>query len=37
MKVSVIVPGYNCENTVRKCIDSLIFQKIDDIEIIFIN
>lgn len=37
MKVSVIVPGYNCENTVRKCLDSLIFQTLDDIEIIFIN
>lgn len=37
MKVSVIVPVYNAEKYLPKCIDSLINQTFQDIEIILIN
>ena len=36
-KVSVIIPVYNTENYLRKCLDSVINQTLDDIEIICIN
>ena len=36
-KVSIIVPVYNVEKYLRKCIDSLINQTLNDIEIICIN
>lgn len=36
-KVSVIVPVYNVERYLARCIDSLINQKLDDIEIIVVN
>lgn len=35
--VSIIVPVYNSENTIKKCIDSLIDQSYQNIEIIIIN
>lgn len=37
MKVSVIVPCYNVENYVARCLDSLISQTLQDIEIICID
>ncbi len=37
MKVSVIVPVYNTEKYLKKCIDSLLSQNFDDYEIIIIN
>jgi len=37
MKVSVIVPVYNLEAYVEKCLDSLVHQTLEDIEIIVIN
>ena len=37
MKVSVIVPVYNVENYIAKCLDSLVNQTLKDIEIIVIN
>lgn len=37
MKVSIIVPVYKVEKYLRKCLDSLINQTIDDYEIILIN
>ena len=37
MKVSVIVPVYNVEQYLEKCLDSLVNQTLDDIEIIIIN
>jgi len=36
-KVSVIVPVYNVENYLKKCLDSLVQQTLDDIEIIVMN
>lgn len=37
MKVSIVVPVYKVEKYLRKCLDSLINQTIDDYEIILIN
>ena len=34
MKVSVIVPVYNTEKYLKKCIDSLLNQNFEDYEII---
>ena len=36
-KISIIVPVYNVENYLRKCLDSLVMQTIQDIEILVIN
>lgn len=36
-KISVIVPTYNNEKTIRKCIDSIINQSYKNLEIIVIN
>lgn len=37
MKVSIIVPVYNVEKYLSKCLDSLVNQSLDDIEIIIVN
>lgn len=37
IKISVIVPVYNCEKYIKKCLDSLVNQTLKDIEIIIIN
>lgn len=36
-KVSVILPVYNWERFLNKCLDSLVLQKLEDIEIIVVN
>ncbi len=36
-KVSVVVPVYNVESYLRKCLDSLVNQTLKDIEIIIVN
>ena len=36
-KVSVLVPIYNVEKYLRKCLDSIVNQTLRDIEIICIN
>ena len=37
VKVSVIIPVYNCENYLRECLDSVINQTLTNIEVIIIN
>ena len=37
IKVSIIVPVYNTENFLKKCLDSLVNQTLEDIEIICVN
>lgn len=37
MKVSIIVPVYNMELYVERCVDSLVHQTLKDIEIILVN
>ena len=36
-KVSIIVPVYNVEKYIDKCLKSLVEQTLDDIEIIIVN
>ena len=36
-KVSIIVPVYNVENYINKCLESLVKQTLQDIEIIVVN
>jgi glycosyltransferase involved in cell wall biosynthesis len=37
IKVSIVVPVYNVEKYIRKCLDSLVNQTLKDIEIIVVN
>lgn len=37
IKVTAVVPVYNCEKYLRQCLDSLVNQTLGDIEIILIN
>lgn len=37
MKISVIVPVYNAEKYLHRCIDSILSQTLDEIELILIN
>ncbi len=37
MKISVVIPVYNIENYLRECLDSIVNQSLDDIEIICVN
>ena len=37
MKVSVIVPVYNVEKYLGKCLDSLVNQTLTDLEILVVN
>ena len=36
-KLSIIIPTYNCANYIEKCLDSIINNKADDIEIIIVD
>ena len=36
-KISVIIPVYNCEEYIKRCIDSIINQTYDNIQIIVVN
>ena len=36
-KLSIIIPVYNAENTLRKCLDSILEQNYTDYEIILVN
>ena len=37
MKYSVIIPVYNSEKTIKRCVESITSQKRTDVEIIIIN
>ena len=37
IKVSVIVPAYNVEDYIEKCLESLVNQTLEEIEIIVVN
>ena len=37
VKVSFIVPAYNVQKSIKKCVDSILNQSLKDIEIIVIN
>jgi len=37
IKVSIIIPVYNAEQHLKRCIDSVLVQKIEDYEILIIN
>lgn len=37
MKYSVIIPAYNAETTLRRCMDSIVFQLPDNSEVLLIN
>lgn len=37
IKISVIIPVYNAEKTLKKCLDSILNQSLKEIEIILIN
>ena len=37
IKVSVIVPVYNIEEYIERCLDSLVHQDLKDMEIIVVN
>ena len=37
MKLSVIIPVYNAEKYLRKCVDSVLGQTENDLEIILVN
>jgi len=36
-KISVIIPCYNCENTIKRCVDSLYHQTGPDFEIVLVD
>ena len=36
-RVSVIIPVYNCQNSIKQAIRSIQYQKMIDIEIILVN
>ena len=36
-KVSIIVPVYNCETTISRCVNSVLNQTYNNIELILIN
>ena len=37
MKLSIIIPLYNNENTLGRCLESVLSQDIDDCEIIIVD
>ena len=37
MKISVVIPVYNIEDYLSECLDSIVNQSLEDIEIICVN
>ena len=36
-KFSIVIPAYNAEKSIRKCLDSILVQTFSDFEIVVIN
>ena len=36
-KISIIIPAYNVEKYIARCLDSLVHQTLQDIEVIVVN
>ena len=36
-KISVIVPAYNCEKTIERCLNSILIQTYDNLQLVVIN
>ena len=36
-KLTVMIPVYNVENYLKKCLDSVIYPELDDYEIVLVN
>ena len=37
MKLSIIIPAYNAETTLQKCLDAVLQQSVSDYEVLVIN
>ena len=37
IKYSVIIPIYNAQKTLKRCLDSIIGQRREDVEVVLIN
>lgn len=37
IKISVIVPVYNMEKYLRRCLDSILNQKLDNMQVLLVN
>lgn len=37
LKISVIVPAYNAEKTLHRCVDSILAQTFEDFELILVD
>ena len=37
MELSIIIPVYNVENTLRRCVESVLNQSFQDFEMILVN
>ena len=37
IKISVIIPVYNAQDYLKECVESLVSQTLDEIELIFVN
>ncbi len=37
MRLSVIIPAYNVENTLRRCVESVVAQQVEEMEVIIID
>ena len=37
MKLSIVIPVYNVEGTINRCVESVLHQEIDDFEVILVD
>ena len=37
MRFSILIPNYNSESTIKKCLDSILNQKYKDYEVIIVD